>query len=108
MSNIQLKVDIKDKISGQLKKIKQKLANLPKEAYQEFKDITPVRSGNAKRNTVLQGNTIHASYPYASVLDKGRHRTRRGMRGSEQAPIGMTKPTQEFVKKRIKRILQGK
>lgn len=81
---------------------------VPKEAYQEFKKVTPIKTGNAKRNTRLKGKTIEADYQYAQVLDKGRHMTNRGMRGSEQAPQGMSKPTREFIQKRIKQILKAK
>jgi hypothetical protein len=68
------------------------------QAFKKFKDVTPIRSGNAKRKTKLQNNTINADYPYAEVLDKGRHMTNRGMRGSDQAPEGMTKPTIEHIR----------
>ena len=71
---------------------------ISKEAYDFFHDITPERSGNAKRNTRLRGNTIDANYPYATVLDKGRHMTNRGMRGSTQAPQGMSKPTLKHIR----------
>lgn len=91
-----------------LKRIQRKLDKLPQEAYQEFKKITPVKTGNAKRSTRLKGNTIEANYPYAEVLDKGRHMTGRGMRGSEQAPRGMSKPTEEFIQKRITQIIKAK
>lgn len=95
-------------MTSSIRRIQQKLNNLPKEAYQVFKDTTPVRTGNAKRKTRLQGDTINADYPYAQVLDKGRHMTPRGMRGSEQAPQGMTKPTEQFIRKRINQILRAK
>jgi hypothetical protein len=95
-------------MTNSLKRIQKKLNNLPKEAYQEFVKNTPVRSGNARRNTKLKGNTIEANYAYGAVLDKGRHMTSRGMRGSEQAPQGMTKPTEAFIKKRINQILKAK
>lgn len=95
-------------MTSSIRRIQQKLNNLPKEAYQVFKDTTPVRTGNAKRSTRLQGDTINADYPYAQVLDKGRHMTPRGMRGSEQAPQGMTKPTEQFIRKRINQILRAK
>lgn len=91
-----------------IRRIQRKLKNLPKEAFQVFKDTTPIKTGNAKANTRLKGNTIEANYPYAEVLDKGRHMTNRGMRGSKQAPVGMTKPTEDFIKKRITQILAGK
>lgn len=79
--------------------------NIAKEAFTKFKDVTPVKSGNAKKNTRLQGNTINADYAYANVLDKGRHMTRRGMRGSEQAPQGMTEPTIQHIRDYVKQRL---
>jgi hypothetical protein len=62
-------------------------------AYQHFKKITPVDKGHAKRNTHLKGTQIEADYPYAEVLDKGRGFRDGQMRGSTQAPQGMSKPT---------------
>jgi hypothetical protein len=97
-----------NKMASSLQNIQKKLNNLPKEAYQEFVKITPIRTGNAKRNTKLKGKTIEANYNYAKVLDKGRHMTSRGLRGSDQAPDGMSKPTEVFIKKRIDEILKGK
>lgn len=75
--------------------------NISQEAYTFFRDITPERSGYAKSKTRLNGNTIDANYPYAKVLDKGRHRTNRGMRGSTQAPEGMSKPTLEHIREYV-------
>ena len=99
---------VKNTMNTSLRRIERKMEKLPKEAYQTFKNATPVKTGNAKRNTKLKGNTIQADYAYGGVLDKGRHMTSRGMRGSEQAPEGMTKPTEDFIKKRISEILRGK
>ena len=79
--------------------------NIAKEAFTKFKDVTPVKSGNAKRSTKLQGTTINADYAYANVLDKGRHMTRRGMRGSDQAPKGMTEPTIKHIRDYVKQKL---
>ena len=87
-----------------LKTIRAQLANVPSEAYQYIKKITPVDTGAARRNTSLQNKTIHAKYDYAEVLDKGRHMTSRGMRGSKQAPKGMSKPTEQFIKNRVRQI----
>ena len=95
-------------MSASLKRIQRKLDKVPKEAYKEFVKNTPVKTGNARRNTKLKGDTIEANYQYAQVLDKGRHMTRRGLRGSEQAPQGMTKPTEEFIKKRVAQIIKAK
>lgn len=106
--SISLDIQIKSTLPRTLDAINRKLAKLPQEAYKEFVKNTPVRSGNAKRNTKLKGNTIEANYAYAGVLDKGRHMTNRGMRGSNQAPYGMTKPTVDYLKKRVAQIVKGK
>ena len=106
--SITLNVTFNNTLIKSLSKIKQKLQMLPKEAYTVFKNETPVKTGNAKRNTKLKGTTITANYGYAEVLDKGRHMTRRGMRGSKQAPQGMTKPTTDYIKKRLAQIVKGK
>jgi hypothetical protein len=54
----------------------------------------------------LTNNTILAGYPYAGVLDAGRGMRDGQMRGSNQAPKGMTEPTLKFlldyIKKRVK------
>lgn len=86
-------------MTSSLKRIQKKLAQVPKEAYQEFVDETPIRTGNARRKTRLEGHTIAARYPYAQKLDEGY---------SNQSPDGMTKPTEAFIKKRVKQILRGK
>jgi hypothetical protein len=105
---VNLDASFKGDISQMLSKMKKELKDVPKEAYQFFVKQTPVKTGNARRNTKLKGKTIQANYQYAEVLDKGRHMTSRGMRGSEQAPEGMTKPTEEFIQKRVNKIVQGK
>lgn len=86
--------------------------NISQVAYKKFYDVTPINKnlkaktrGNAKRSTKLQGNTINADYNYAGVLDKGRHMTRKGARGSEQAPRGMSEPTLEHVREYVKNTL---
>jgi hypothetical protein len=82
--------------------------NIAKEAFTKFVDVTPIakkNGGNAKRSTKLQGNTINANYAYANVLDKGRHMTSRGLRGSDQAPKGMTEPTVEHIRNYVKQKL---
>lgn len=76
--------------------------NLARIAYDKFKSITPIKTGQARQNTQLVGNKIVADYQYAEVLDLGRHMSDRGMRGSEQAPEGMTKPTVEYVNQYVK------
>ena len=106
--SISLDVKIKTQLNTKLKAIQKKLLLLPKQAFKVFTDNTPVKTGNAKRNTKLKGKTITADYGYAGVLDKGRHMTSRGMRGSNQAPKGMSKPTTDYIKKRVSQIVKGK
>ena len=76
-----------------------------KDAYDYFRAITPIKTGNARSNTSLDlpKRTIDADYPYAGVLDAGRRMTSRGMRGSTQAPNGMSKPTILEVNRSVKR-----
>lgn len=105
---ITMNVKFDNQLTKMTQNLKKKFDNLPQEAFQEFVKNTPVRTGNARRSTKLRNDIIEADYPYAEVLDKGRHMTTRGARGSNQAPRGMTKPTEEFVKKRTQQILQGK
>jgi len=62
------------------------------EAYQYFRDHTPIRSGNARRNTVQKGDAIVAAYPYAGRLDTGY---------SKQAPDGMSDPTVNYIEKTL-------
>lgn len=101
-------VTVKSDLQNMLRKVKRELQQVPQEAFDFFKNTTPIKTGNARRNTKLQNNVIKANYQYAEVLDKGRHMTSRGMRGSEQAPKGMTKPTEDFIKSRVNKIMQGK
>ena len=105
---IKMTVNIQNNIQFALAKQQKQLKELPKKAFQKFHDITPEDKGNAKRNTRLRGKSIQANYPYAEVLDKGRHMTNRGMRGSTQAPEGMTKPTTDFIIEEFYKIMLGK
>jgi|TARA_B110000977_G_scaffold28951_1_gene37418 hypothetical protein len=84
------------RIVPHLQKKDKRLRVVPKEAYDVFKEATPVRSGNARRKTRLQGTTIKADYPYAQRLDDG---------WSRQAPQGMVDPTIKFIKSKIAEIL---
>ena len=97
---IQLKVTIQDSITPHLKSIEQKLQNLPKQAEQEFIKNTPVRSGNARRNTKLQGKTIKADYAYAQRLEDNWSTQTKGK--------GIIAPTEEFILKRFQEIMSGK
>lgn len=76
--------------------------NIARVAYEKFYDTTPEDTGNARRNTNLKSNVIEANYEYAGVLNRGRHMTPRGPRGSNQAPRGMLEPTIEYVREYIR------
>ena len=61
-----------------------------------FKSLTPVKSGNARRNTRVTDTEIHADYGYADRLDSG---------WSRQAPRGMSAETLKYFQQRIDRDL---
>lgn len=67
-------------------------------AYDKFKSLTPVKSGNARQSTIKSSNSILANYPYAEILDAGRGFRDGQMRGSTQAPKGMSEPTLAFIR----------
>lgn len=71
---------------------------MAKEAFDYFRSVTPIRTGNARRSTRLQNDEIHANYPYAGRLDSGY---------SRQAPDGMTKPTEKFIQEYIRKQTKG-
>jgi len=70
--------------------------NLSRVAYNHFKKVTPVDSGNARRRTSLSGSDINANYPYAHRLNTG---------WSDQAPDGMVQPTIDYLRDYIKKQL---
>lgn len=85
-----------DEINRRLKEIASELdqRTLLDEGYKFFKSVTPVDSGNARRNTSKQGtDSIHADYAYAGRLNRG---------WSNQARKGMASPTIEHLQKYIK------
>lgn len=80
------------------------LRRLPRELEKVVKELTPIDSGNARRNTYLAQNTtgnakIRSHYPYAVRLDTG---------WSKQAPRGFTQPALEWLRKRIRQIFGRK
>jgi hypothetical protein len=91
-------VTIRDNITKSLHKIEKSIESVPDAAYAYWRSITPVRTGTARRRTVLKNNTIEARYAYAAVLDSG---------SSRQAPDGMSKPTTDYLdgeyKKRVRK-----
>jgi hypothetical protein len=115
---IGLKITTSGRLKPWLEKRAKLIKPLPRQAYDFFNfgkgiiDVkgfkgTPIKTGAARRNTRLRKNTIEANYAYAEVLDKGRHMTNRGMRGSVQAMIGMTRPTIQYMRLLFRRILRS-
>lgn len=84
-------------ITPSINKIIRDLNDLPRDAFNFWLQTTPKQTGNARNKTRLAGQTIRADYPYAQVLDKG---------SSKQAPQGMSKPTEKFIRNEVKRRLR--
>ena len=96
-----IKIDISytDNISKEIKDLNKKLNSLAQEYLVEYKSLTPIRTGNARRSTHLQGkDTIVANYPYAERLDEG---------WSRQAPRGMTIPFEKWLEKKFRKIFRN-
>lgn len=66
--------------------------DVPRKAYTRFRNLTPVRSGNARNKTKFRSGSdqhvIDANYPYAVRLDSG---------WSQQARDGMSEPTLDYI-----------
>lgn len=76
-------------------------------AFKRYRYYTPKRTGNAFRNTKLRKNEIQTNYDYARVLDEGRGFRDGQMRGSVQAPRGMSEPTVKDLLTYIEKISKG-
>jgi hypothetical protein len=98
--SLKLKVNIKSNINPTLKSMQKKIDKIPADAHKFFVKETPIRSGNARRNTTLKNKKeIVANYPYAKRLDEGY---------SKQSPEGMTQPTMDFIADEFIKIMTGK
>lgn len=98
--DLKVKLDTR-KLRAWSSKTRKRLDDLNDEALEKFKDLTPIDTGRARKNTRLKERndkaTIEGRYPYAQRLDKG---------WSRQAPEGMTKPFADWWKKRVKQIVR--
>jgi hypothetical protein len=92
---IQVDIKVTDNITKELTAIQKQLRAYPQEAVDQFRSLTPIDRGNARRKTVLKNETIELNYPYAERLDNG---------WSKQAPNGMTQPFEKWVRQKVKRI----
>ena len=95
---MKMKIDTRA-LEAELADMAELKTSLLQSAYKHFVSITPVRSGNARRNTKLTRDSIQADYPYAERLDTG---------WSKQATDGMTGPTEQFLENEVQNILKGK
>jgi len=93
-------VDVK-KLTVTLTQLNQMIDQAMPAIYDKFVQTTPVKSGNARASTTRNNRTIDANYQYAAVLDAGRGYRDGQMRGSTQAPQGMSQPTIDFAKQEI-------
>ena len=83
------KVD-QTKFIARIKELKGLKKDVMTKAIDYYKQVTPIRGGNARNKTILDSaDKIEANYPYAGKLDSG---------WSKQAPDGMTKPTTKYMK----------
>jgi hypothetical protein len=82
--------------------LKKQVKSLADEVYREVRKNTPVDTGLAKKSWTKKVQDknfeIANTVPYIGVLDKGRHMTNRGMRGSKQAPKGIIGPSLNNIK----------
>jgi len=80
--------------------------NVMPKVYNFFKDHTPIKTGNARNQTKLDSNfKVQATYQYAAVLDAGRGQRDGQMRGSTQAPDGMSKPSKAEATRLVKQYI---
>lgn len=82
-------------IQARLDQVQRKVNRIKDHAHEEFQKITPIRTGNARRNTNRISDGVEANYNYANALNEGR---------SSQAPEGMTKPTVDAIQSFVRRI----
>lgn len=90
--------------SGLKSVMRSEIQRLADAVYTEVRQRTPVDTGRAKagwnKNVRSDSFTVSNAVPYIEVLDKGRHMTRRGLRGSNQAPKGIVGPSLDSIKRK--------
>jgi hypothetical protein len=89
---------------GLTRELRNTVDRLGNELFNEILKTTPVDTGTARNGWRLKKKpasfTIENPVPYVPVLDKGRHSTSRGMRGSKQAPKGIVGPSLNSIKRK--------
>lgn len=100
------KVEFIDRdLNGRLRKtIDREVQKFGRELLDEIRTRTPVDTGTARAGWRKQASTtgfiLENRVPYIGILDRGRHMTNRGMRGSKQAPRGIVGPSLKSIKGR--------
>lgn len=85
----------RSKIKLRLGEVDRQVNRIKDFAAEEFRSITPIRTGNARNKTRRIQQGVEANYGYANRLNDGY---------SKQAPDGMTKPTVEAIQAFVRRI----
>jgi len=93
-----VKVDLSS-FNKQINKALHALDDLPEFARDTMRDFTPKDTGNARRNTNLQGNTVVANYAYAQRLEDNSSPQTQGQ--------GIITPTEQEIQKEVNRRLKG-
>lgn len=83
----------------QIEQARSAFDDLPEFAEKTMKANTPVRTGNARRNTNLQGNSVVADYPYSQRLEDNYSPQTRGQ--------GIIAPTEREIQREVDRRLKG-
>lgn len=90
--------------SGLITDLRNEVRLLADSVYTELRKNTPVDTGVARRGwrkkTATKDFEVSNNVPYIGVLDKGRHMTPKGMRGSKQAPRGIVGPSLDNIKRK--------
>lgn len=92
------RVDLTD-FKKQMGRLEKAFDTIPEFALDNFKKHTPYHSGNARRNTVLQGSSVVADYPYSQRLEDNWSPQTQGQ--------GMVAPTEKDIQKEVDRRLKG-
>ena len=85
----------RSKIQARMELVERKVGKIKDFAADEFRKITPIRTGNARSKTNRINAGVEAAYPYANKLNDGH---------SRQAPQGMTDPTVDKIRDYVRKI----
>lgn len=85
----------RSKIKTRLERLERDVGKIKDFAADEFRKITPIRTGNARSKTNRINAGVEAAYPYANALNDGF---------SRQAPQGMTAPTVDKISDYVRKM----